>query len=127
MYADKITRSMQATMDETTRRREKQIAYNLKHGITPKTVLKSKQQIMDITSVANSNKPDKFSQYYIEDEHPSVAADPIVQYMNKEQLEKAIENAQKEMMKAAKDTDFMEAARWRDEIEDLKKRLKTFE
>ncbi|MBU3663186.1 MAG: excinuclease ABC subunit UvrB, partial [Bacteroidetes bacterium] len=107
MYADKLTDSMVRTIDENNRR-EKQIAYNLKHGITPKTVLKSKEEIMNQTSVADmlsgGNK-----KAYLENEEMNVAADPIVQFMSKAQLEKAIAEVQKRMVRAAKDMEFMEA------------------
>jgi excinuclease ABC subunit B len=122
MYADKLTDSMVRTIDENNRRREKQIAYNLKHGITPKTVLKSKEEIMNQTSVADmlsgGNK-----KAYLENEEMNVAADPIVQFMSKAQLEKAIAEVQKRMVRAAKDMEFMEAASLRDEMFALQKKL----
>lgn len=122
MYADKLTDSMARTIEENNRRREKQIAYNLKHGITPKTVRKSKEEIMNQTSVADmlsgGNK-----KAYLENEEMNVAADPIVQFMSKAQLEKAIEEVQKRMVKAAKEMEFMEAASLRDEMFALQKKL----
>lgn len=122
MYADKLTDSMVRTIDENNRRREKQIAYNLKHGITPKTVLKSKEEIMNQTSVADmlsgGNK-----KAYLENEEMNVAADPIVQFMSKAQLEKAIAEVQKRMVRAAKDMEFMEAASLRDEMFALQNKL----
>ncbi len=123
MYADKITDSMQRTIDETYRRRDKQIAYNLKHGITPKTVIKSKDEIMKQTRVADAKGGTSEQHFYIEPEELSMAADPIVQYMSKDQIKKAIEETQKRMLKAAKDMDFMEAARLRDEMFMLQKEL----
>ena len=122
MYADRITDSMKRTIDENDRRREIQTEYNIKHGITPKTVRKSKDEILKQTKVADA-KGSSEQYFYIEQETPSVAADPIVQYMSKEQLAKAIEETQKRMLKAAKDMDFMEAARLRDEMFALKEQL----
>ncbi len=124
MYADHVTDSMQRTIDENYRRREKQIAHNLANGITPKTVKKSIDEIMYQTSVADmisSNGP----KAYIENEELNIAADPIVQNMSKPQLEKAIAEVQKRMMKAAKDLEFMEAARLRDEMFALQNKLET--
>ncbi|MBX7206203.1 MAG: excinuclease ABC subunit UvrB [Bacteroidia bacterium] len=122
MYADTITKSMRQTMDETMRRREKQIIYNQQHGITPKTIRKSTEEIMLQTSVANS-KYTLENKIYVEQEEVSAAADPIVQYMTKEQLRKAIEETKTRMIKAAKDLDFMQAARLRDEMFALEKQL----
>ncbi|WP_299249612.1 excinuclease ABC subunit UvrB [uncultured Cytophaga sp.] len=114
MYADKITDSMQKAMDETSRRRATQIAYNELHGITPMTVNKSTEEIMGQTKVADSNK---FSKQYIEpDSEPSLAADPVVALLNKTELNKMLERTKKSMEKAAKDLDFVEAARFRDEM-----------
>lgn len=121
MYADKITASMQSAIDETNRRRRIQTDYNKEHGITPVTVLKSKEAILGQTSVADSKKQVK--NYYIEEETPSLAADPVVSYMDAGGLEKMIEKTKKSMEKAAKDLDFMEAARLRDEMLDLQKLL----
>ena len=123
MYADSITKSMKITIDETNRRREKQIAYNLQHGITPKTVGKSKEAIMEQTSVLDfkGGAP----KAYIEQDHAaSVAADPIVQYMSKPELQKAIEKTKKEMNAAAKEMDFLQAAKLRDEMFALESILK---
>jgi len=122
MYADKITDSMQITMDETTRRREKQVAYNTEHGITPKTVGKSKESIMEQTSVMDFKGG--VQRPYIEEENiVAMAADPIVQYMSKGDLKKAIDNTKKEMLAAAKDMDFLQAAKLRDEMFALEKKL----
>ena len=119
MYADKITASMQQAMDETSRRRATQMAYNELHGITPITVNKSTSEIMSQTKVADSNK---FTKQYIEpDGEPSLAADPIVALLNKTELTKMLERAKKDMDKAAKDLDFVEAARCRDEMFALQK------
>jgi excinuclease ABC subunit B len=122
MYADKLTDSMVRTIDENNRRREKQIAYNLKHGITPKTVLKSKEEIMNQTNVADMLSGGN-RKAYLENEEMNVAADPIVQFMSKAQLEKAIAEVQKRMVRAAKDMEFMEAASLRDEMFALQKKL----
>lgn len=121
MYADQVTESMRATIDETNRRREKQILYNEKHGITPQTVGKSRESIMEQTSVANYIKPtgtgNSESRAYVEPEGvPQVLADPVVQYMSKPQLKKAMEKVRKEMEKAAKDMEFLQAAKLRDEL-----------
>ncbi len=122
MYADQVTYSMQQAIDETNRRRSIQMAYNIEHGITPKTVKKSKEAIMNQTSVADSKKGKK--NYYIENTEASIAADPVVAYMDTAALEKMITKTQKSMEKAAKELDFMEAAKLRDELNDLKELLK---
>lgn len=119
MYADKITNSMQIAIDETNRRRLKQIDYNKKHGIVPKTIIKSKEAIMGQTKVADSNKGHK--KYYIEPVEKTLAADPVVAYMGVEGLDKMIKETLRKMEKAAKELDFMEAARFRDEMVELKK------
>ena len=121
-YADKITDSMQRTIDETERRRTAQIAYNEEHGITPKTVRKSKQEIMNKHSILDVRAGEK-PNYQVEDE-PSLVADPLVQYASKEQLEKMIKVTEQRMKKAAKDLDFITAAQHRDELYALKKQLK---
>jgi excinuclease ABC subunit B len=109
MYADKITASMRSTIDETNRRREKQEAYNQEHGITPTQIVKGKQSVL--------SKSGKLAVYSNDDE-PEIllAADPVVKYMDKKQLEKLLEQTRKLMEKAAKDMNFMEAARLRDEM-----------
>lgn len=124
MYADKTTGSMQVAIDETNRRRNKQMEYNREHGIIPRTVFRSKESIMGQTKVADSRKMIKA---YVEPEEQSVAADPVVAYMNKPDLEKLIAKTQKNMEKAAKELDFIEAARLRDELNELKKLLETKE
>jgi len=123
-YADKITESMQRTIDETNRRREKQVAYNLANGITPRTVSKSKEQIMAQTSVLDIKGYDPDSPYAV-DEIITKAAEPDTEYTTIPQLEKAIAKTKKEMEKAARDMDFMEAARLRDEMFTMQKKLET--
>jgi len=120
MYADTITQSMRITIDETNRRRDKQIRYNEEHGITPRTVGKSREAILEQTSVADFKGGD--AKIYVEPEPTSsVAADPLVQYMSKSQLQQAIDKVRKEMNKAAKDMEFLQAAKLRDELFALEK------
>ncbi|TVP52019.1 MAG: excinuclease ABC subunit UvrB [Mongoliibacter sp.] len=126
MYADKITHSMQMAMDETNRRRSIQLAYNEKHGITPKTILKSKERILGQTKVADSKRNAKIYGDTTNAE-ALVAADPLVQYLSKDKLKKLIDQTQKQMEKAAKELNFMEAARLRDEWQGLKNRLAELE
>lgn len=126
MYADSITDSMKATIEETDRRREKQIAYNREQGITPETVLKSKDEIIRATSLADSKRRDEAKLPYFEKEEVPLAADPVLEYLNKPALEKAIERTEKEMYRAAREMEYMEAARLRDELESLKEKLKQF-
>jgi excinuclease ABC subunit B len=114
MYADTITESMQQAIDETNRRRKIQQDYNLEHGITPKTVIKSKDSILRQTKVADSKKSTR--NYYVESEEASLAADPVVAYLSKEELQKMADRTRKAMEKAAKELEFMEAARLRDEF-----------
>ncbi len=123
-YADKITDSMQRTIDETNRRRSIQMEYNEKHGITPKTVLKSREEIMNQGSILDIRGAGA-KKAYVEPEGVTVAADPIVQYMTRDQLEKLIGETEKRMKAAAKDLDFITAAQIRDELFALKKQLKT--
>lgn len=131
-YADKITASMQRTMDETQRRREKQIAYNIEHNITPTTVKKSKQQVFAQTSVLDIKGFDPANPYAIADGQDivQVAAESETSYINSAkvtipQMEKEIAHVKKQMNKAAKDLDFIEAARLRDEMFALQKKLET--
>lgn len=122
MYADRITGSMQVAIDETARRRVVQQEYNQEHGITPTTIRRSKDAIMAQTKAADSKKGN--SKYYVENEEPSIAADPIVAYMDKPKLQKLVKETKSRMEKAAKDLDFMEAARLRDEMLELEKLFK---
>jgi excinuclease ABC subunit B len=121
MYADNMTESMQVAIEETNRRREVQIAYNTKHGITPKTVLKSKEAILGQTKVADSKK--STHNYYVENEEVSLAADPVVAYLSKDELNKMAERTRKAMEKAAKELEFMEAAKLRDEYLAIQKMI----
>jgi excinuclease ABC subunit B len=120
MYADKITDSMQRTIDETERRRKKQIAYNFEHNMVPTSLNKSKASIMGQTTVVVDAKGN-LARPYIEQDAINYAADPVVQYMNKEELQKAITLTRKAMEAAAKEFNFAEAARLRDEMFALEK------
>ena len=120
MYADKITDSMRLTIDETNRRREKQLAYNEKNHITPQAINKAKRAILGRGS--QEVEPVPYAQEYTVAAH--VAADPVVAYMTPQQLEKAIDRTRKEMLEAARKMDFIEAARLRDEMLKLDDKLK---
>mgnify|MGYP000409035558 CR=1 FL=1 len=118
MYADKITNSMRKTIDETERRREKQKEYNKKHGLEPTALVKTVHDMISRSTVPGKES-DKVTSYYTEEEHLSLAADPVVQYMNADELEKRKKEVQKRMIKASKNMDFMEAAALRDEMFEL--------
>jgi excinuclease ABC subunit B len=125
-YADKMTESMQRTIDETNRRREKQIEFNEAHGITPKTIFKSRQQVFAQTSVLDIKGYDEKNPYALAGEQDlvTVAAEEEAEYKTIPQMEKAVSRIKKEMEKAARDLDFMEAARLRDQMFLLQKKLK---
>ena len=123
MYADKITESMRKTIDETNRRRSLQKVFNEENGIEPTQLKKTKEQIMGQTSVLNI-RADK--DYYVEDtEISSSVLDPVTQNMNQDQLSRLLEETKRQMKAAAKDMNFLEAARLRDEMFNIEKQLKS--
>jgi excinuclease ABC subunit B len=121
-YADQVTESMQRTIDETNRRRVIQTAYNEKHGITPQTVRRSREEIMNKRTILDIRGVQ--SNAYVEPEEPSLAADPLLGYLTRDQIERMIEETEAKMKKAAKELDFISAAHYRDELFALKKQLK---
>ncbi|MBB6002219.1 excinuclease ABC subunit UvrB [Arcicella rosea] len=123
MYADRITGSMEKAIDETNRRRTIQMEYNTFHGITPKTILKSKEKIMEQASIADVMGKPKKTNYYGENQEVAMAADPVMAYMSKEELQKQLKKVNAEMEKAAKELDFVIAAKLRDEMLGLKKMI----
>lgn len=124
MYADRITDSMKKTIDETNRRREKQLAYNEEHGITPKQIQRARNAVLLGGGGEASNETNKVPKAYIEPSSTTMAADPIVQYMTKPQMEKTIERTRKLMQEAAKKLEFIEAAQYRDELLKLEDMMK---
>jgi excinuclease ABC subunit B len=122
---DKMTDSMQKTIDETTRRREKQIAWNIEYGITPTTIIKSTKDVFAQTSVLDIKGYDPKNPYAIAPDQDMItlAAEEQTEYKTIPQTEKAILKIKKEMEKAARDLDFMEAARLRDEMFSMQKQL----
>lgn len=123
MYADSITESMQIAIDETNRRRKIQLDYNKANGIVPKTILRSKDSILGQTKVADSKRAVK--NYYVESEELTMAADPVVAYLSTEELIKMADRTRKAMEKAAKELEFMEAAKLRDEYMALQKMIES--
>ncbi|HQQ96046.1 MAG TPA: excinuclease ABC subunit UvrB [Cyclobacteriaceae bacterium] len=119
MYADHTTESMQTAIDETNRRRSIQMEYNKVNGITPQTIIRNKDSILGQTKVADARKSG--NKFYVENETTTLAADPVMAYLSKDELTKIMEKTRKEMERAAKDLEFMEAARLRDEFLALQK------
>ncbi|MDD5508304.1 MAG: excinuclease ABC subunit UvrB [Bacteroidales bacterium] len=122
MYADTITDSMKKTIEETDRRREKQLKYNEENNITPRQIVKSTQAILGQTAVVDITG--KISKAYIEKDYADAAADPVVSYMDENQILKAIDKTRKSMEAAVKELDFVAAAKYRDEVFALEERLK---
>lgn len=120
MYADKITESMRKTIDETNRRREKQLAYNAEHNITPTAIAQHAH-----ATLKNKELYTDHPTYSMDNSMVDVAADPIVQYMNKTQLQKSIEKTKKQMQEASKNMEFLEAAQYRNELAKLQEILKS--
>ena len=124
MYADRITESMQKTINETNRRREKQLAYNEANGIVPKQIKKAFSNALLGAGADKDETKSNAPKAYIEPEKISIAADPVVQYMSKPQMEKAIDRVRKQMQEAAKKLEFIEAAQYRDELLRLEDMMK---
>ena len=123
MYADKMTDSMQRMINETNRRREKQMNYNLANNITPTQIVKSLSDILGQTAVAGIKGQSPAA--YFEKETVDIAADPVIRYMTKEKLQKLVAKTRKSMESAVKELDFLEAARYRDELFALEKLLES--
>jgi excinuclease ABC subunit B len=121
-YADKVTDSMRRTMDETARRRSIQMAHNDTHGITPRTVSRTREEIIQAGSILDIRG--KKQNAYVEKEELGMAADPVMDYMSREQFEKMMAQTEKKMKEAAKELDFISAAQYRDELLALKKKFK---
>jgi excinuclease ABC subunit B len=120
MYADKMTESMQKTITETNRRREKQLAYNEYHNIIPRQIIKASSNILrEVRNITGQSRA------YLEPEEPDIAADPVVKYMSRDALQQAIENVKKKMEEAASRLEFIEAARYRDEMQVLTELMKS--
>jgi excinuclease ABC subunit B len=117
MYADTITESMRLAIDETNRRRKIQMDYNLEHGITPTTIVRSKESTLSQLAAAKK--------YYVENEEATLAADPVVAYLSKDELQKMADRTRKAMDKAAKDLEFLEAAKLRDEFLAIQKLIES--
>jgi excinuclease ABC subunit B len=122
MYADKITESMRRTISETERRRTRQIQYNTQHGITPKTIIKSIEDQIDRKENNDFRVPEQ-TKAYVEREGINLAADPVISMLGRDELKKLVDTTKSKMMKAAKELDFIEAARLRDEMQELEKLL----
>ena len=124
MYADKITPSMQLTIDETSRRREKQLRYNEQHGIVPTQIVKERTSAL---SSSHSGGGQAAPKSYVEPaEAVGLAAEPVVKYMSRTELERAVANAKRLMERAAKELDFVQAAQHRDEMQALQKMLEAY-
>ncbi len=122
MYADKITDSMRKTIDETERRRLVQMKHNEEHGIHPETIIRSKESVFE---KKDKSALERVTNPYERRESPmSIAADPVMQYMTKDGVKKALESTKAQMLKAAKEMDFMEAARLRDDMNEQELKLK---
>ena len=122
MYADDLTESMQRTIDETNRRREKQLRYNAEHGIIPKTILKSREQILKQSAVLDIRPIDPTA--YVEPEEASLVADPVRRIYVERSIAESHSGYTKNMERAAKEMEFMEAAKFRDEMFALENRMK---
>ncbi len=119
-YADKVTEAMQSTIDETNRRRAIQMAYNEEHGIIPQTVRRSREEILSKQSILDIRGNQQRA--YIEPDEPSLAADPVLEYLSREQIERMIQETEDKMKQAARELDFISAAQYRDELYALKKK-----
>ncbi|MCS7028150.1 MAG: excinuclease ABC subunit UvrB [Bacteroidia bacterium] len=123
LYADKITQAMQRLIDETNRRREKQILYNQIHNIIPRSIKKDRQSILEQTAAADGVDRIQVKTYYVEQESFSLACDPIIPYLSVEELQKTIQNTRQKMLEASENMDFLLAAKYRDEMIELEKIL----